>query len=485
MTYTVLRILTHVLGIVGFASLIPLAVAYHADEPEMFSVFVPPMALAWIMAILFRIRARGKARIIGIQDAFGVVGGIWIAICIFGSIPLYLSGCFESFTDALFESVSGFTTTGATVLADVEKLPRSVNMWRCLSHWLGGMGVVALTVAMMPLLGAGGFRLIKAESTGPDKSKLTASITSTAKILWFIYIGMTVVQSILLWCSGMDAIDAVAHSFSTVGTGGFSTRNASIGAFAMPAAEWVCTIFMFLASVNFALYCRILTGRISEVAKNSELRAFVFIVVSAILSIFLFELSCGDRHEEGLFRDVCFQAISVISSTGFMTRDYTTFIPACQVVIFSLFFIGGCSGSSAGGIKVVRLTVLAKQSINEIRKLVHPYGVFSLRLNGVAARESVVATVTAFVFLYFVLVFATAIIGSLCGLDGVSAFTGALSMVGNIGPAFGSLGPSANCGDIPVLLKWWYMIAMLAGRLEIYTLLILLGCFAKSRKRGF
>ena len=484
MTYTVLRILTHVLGIVGFASLIPLAVAYHADEPEMFSVFVPPMALAWITAIIFRILARGKARIIGIQDAFGVVGGIWIAICIFGSIPLYLSGCFESFTDALFESVSGFTTTGATVLADVEKLPRSVNMWRCLSHWLGGMGVVALTVAMMPLLGAGGFRLIKAEATGPDKGKFTASIASTAKILWFIYIGMTAVQSIMLWYTGMDIIDAVAHSFSTVGTGGFSTRNASIGAFASPATEWICTLFMFLSSVNFALYCRIFTGRFSEVMKNSELRAFVLIVVSAVLSIFLFELTCGAKQQEGLFRAVCFQVVSVISSTGFMTRDYTSFIPACQAVILSLCLIGGCSGSTAGGVKVVRLTVLAKQSINEIRRLVHPYGVFSLRLNGIAAKESVVATVAVFIFLYLLLVFATAIIGALCGLDSVSAITGSLSTVGNIGPAFGSLGPSANYGDIPVLLKWWYMIAMLAGRLEIYTLLILIGCFVKSRKRG-
>ena len=483
MTYTVLRIFTHVLGIVGFALLIPLAVAYHAGETEMFRVFVPPMALAWITAIFFRMRARGKARIIGIQDAFGVVGGIWVVICIFGSIPLYLSGCFESFTDALFESVSGFTTTGATILTDIEKLPRSVNMWRCLSHWLGGMGVVALAVAMMPLLGAGGFRLIKAEATGPDKGKFTASIASTAKILWFIYIGMTALQSIMLWYSGLDMIDAVAHSFSTVGTGGFSTRNASVGAFNSPAAEWICTLFMFLSSVNFALYCRIFTGRFSEVMKNSELRAFILIVASAVLSIFLFELSCGMK-QEGLFRAVCFQVVSVISSTGFMTRDYTSFIPACQAVILSLCLIGGCSGSTAGGVKVVRLTVLAKQSINEIRRLVHPYGVFSLRLNGIAAKESVVATVAVFIFLYLLLVFATAIIGALCGLDSVSSITGALSMVGNIGPAFGSFGPSANYGDIPVLLKWWYMVAMLAGRLEIYTLLILLGCFVKSRKRG-
>jgi trk system potassium uptake protein TrkH len=418
--------------------------------------------------------------VLGIHDAFGVVAVLWIAICFFGAIPLYCSGVFSSFADALFESVSGFTTTGASVVGDVESLPRSVNVWRCLTHWLGGMGVVALAVAMIPLLGAGGFRLIKAETTGPDKGKFTASIASTAKILWFIYVGMTAVQALWLWNLGLDWIDALCHSFSTLATGGYSTRNGSVGSFGIAEVEWVCIIFMLLSSVNFVLYCKLFTGRFSEVAKNSELRAFLMIVPLAITLVVLVELSTPVEFGKTL-RDACFQVASVISSTGFMTRDYTQYLGASQIVIVVLFFLGGCAGSTAGGIKIIRWTMLSKQFINELRRLVHPYGVFTLRIDGVSGREALIPAVASFVFVYFLLVLLTAFFGGLSGLDPFTAFTAALSMVGNIGPAFGSLGPSCTYGDIPAILKCWYMVAMLAGRLEIYTILLLVGSFVSSK----
>ena len=474
MTYTVLRILMYVLGIVGTALLLPLSVAYLKGESAMIPVFLLPMVFAWLSSLLFFVKARGKPKIVGIQDAFGIVGGLWIAICIFGSLPLYFSGCFASYTDALFESVSGFTTTGATVLSDVESLPSSINVWRCTTHWLGGLGVVALAVAMIPLLGAGGFRLIKAETTGPDKGKFTASIASTAKILWFVYCGFTALLTFLLWCSGLGFIDSLTHAFSTLSTGGFSTRNVSIGAFGIPAAEWICTVFMLLASVNFVLYCRLLSGRSWDVLKNTELKMFFLVVVIAVLSIFTFE-AVNTAPGTDLFRNVCFQVASVISTTGFMTYDYTLWLPASQIVIIAVFFTGGCSGSTAGGIKIVRWTVLSK--------LIHPYGVFSLRLNGIAARDTVVTSVAAFIFAFLLLVLLSTVFGALAGLDVGTAFTAGLSMMGNVGPAFGSLGPSGNYGDIPAMLKLWYMFAMLAGRLEIYTLLILLGCFTRSRDK--
>ena len=409
-----------------------------------------------------------------------MVAVLWIAICLFGAVPLYFSGAFASVTDAVFESVSGFTTTGASVLVDVETIPRSVNVWRCLTHWLGGMGVVALAVAMIPLLGAGGFRLIKAEATGPDKGKFTASIASTAKILWFIYVGMTALQASLLWNLGLDWVDSLCHAFATMATGGFSTRNASVGAYGIAEVEWVCTAFMLLAAVNFVLYCKLFTGRFSEVAKNSELRAFFVIVFVAVALITVVETFAGAPFGRTL-REAAFQVASVVSSTGFMTRDYTTFLPAGQVVIIALFFIGGCAGSTAGGVKVIRWTMLAKQFANEMRRLVHPYGVFTLRINGISGRESSIPTVASFIFVYLALVLITAFFGSIAGLEPLTAFTGALSMVGNIGPAFGSLCPSANYAELPVILKWWYMIAMLAGRLEIYTLLLLAGSFASAR----
>lgn len=403
--------------------------------------------------------------------AFIVVGLSWMAICVLGALPLYFTGHFPTFVDALFESVSGFTTTGATVLGDIEALPRWANLWRCATHWIGGLGVIALAVALLPLLGAGGFRLIKAETSGPEKGKFTTRVTDTAKILWLIYFVMTLVQTLLLKFSGLDFVDSLAHAFSTMGTGGFSTRNASLGAFANPAAEWICTIFMLLASVNFTLYYKLFSGRAEEFRRDSELRAFCAVVGFAILTITAIRFESLSTLMATL-RSVAFQVASIISTTGFMTEDYLTWRPASQVLLLALFFIGGCSGSTAGGIKVIRWTVLAKQMRNELSRLIHPHGVFTLRINGTSGREALVPVVGSFVLIYAALVFITTFVGALGGLDAWSAFTGALSMVGNIGPAFGSLGPTANCGFLPLGVKLWYSFAMLAGRLEIYTLII-------------
>lgn len=416
--------------------------------------------------------------------AFIVVGFSWFAISVLGALPLYLTGCFPSFVDALFESVSGFTTTGATVLSDIEALPRWANLWRCATHWIGGLGVIALAVALLPLLGASGFRLIKAETSGPEKGKFTTRVSDTAKILWLIYFVMTLVETILLRVAGLDWLDSFAHAFSTMGTGGFSTRNASLGAFANPAAEWIATVFMLLASVNFALYYKLLSGRVDEFRRDSELRGFCGIVGFAILAITLIRFESFSSLGATL-RAVSFQVASIISTTGFMTEDYLAWRPASQVLLLGLFFIGGCSGSTAGGVKVIRWTVLAKQMRNELSRLVHPHGVFTLRINGTPGREAMIPIVGSFVLVYAALVFVTTFVGALGGLDAFSAFTGALSMVGNVGPAFGSLGPTANYGFLPLGVKLWYSFAMLAGRLEIYTLIILLfKVFSLKRRKN-
>ena len=418
------------------------------------------------------------------ERAFFIVVLSWVAICLLGAVPLYACGHFPSFLDAFFESVSGFTTTGATVLSDIEALPRWANLWRCATHWIGGLGVIALAVALLPLLGAGGFRLIKAETSGPEKGKFTTRVTDTAKILWLIYFGMTVLQVVLLKWAGFDFFDAIAHAFSTMGTGGFSTRNASLGAFANPAAEWICTVFMLLASVNFTLYYRLFSGRVSDFRRDSELRAFCAVVGVAIVGITA--VRATDLASLGeTVRTVAFQVASVISTTGFMTDDYLAWRPASQVLLLALFFIGGCSGSTAGGIKIIRWTVLAKQMRNELLRLVHPHGVYTLWINGNAGREAIVPVVGSFVLVYFALVFLTTIVGALGGLDAWTAFTAALSMVGNVGPAFGALGPTANCGFLPAGVKAWYCLAMLAGRLEIYTLIIfVLACVRRCSFRA-
>ncbi len=473
MVIPLLRVLSYLLSIVGMALLPPLATALACGERGCAVSFAAPLLASWAVALACRM-ARGGERTLEAGNAFAVVGSAWVAVGFFGAVPLWMSGAFSSFADAVFESVSGFSTTGASVIGDVESLPKCINLWRCETHWLGGMGVIALAVALMPILGIGGFRLIKAETSGPEKGKVTSRITDTAKALWLIYFALTALQTVLLRIAGMSWFDAVCHAFSTLGTGGFSTRNASIGAFGSASIDWICTLFMLVASVNFALYYRLLTGRAEEFFRDSEFRAFVCIVAASIAVG-----TCVEAVDLGsvssALRYVAFQVSSVVSTTGFMTADYAAWRPAVQIVLFSLFFVGGCSGSTAGGIKVVRWTILAKQLSNEFRRLLHPHEVVTIRLNGIPGRETFVPSVAAFIFVYLMLVLTTAFAGALAGLGLLESVSVALSMVGNIGPAFGGMGPTANYGALPCALKWWYAFAMLAGRLELYTILILAG----------
>ena len=478
MQFPIFRIIAHVLAIAGLA-LLPPAVSslWHAEGTRATCAFAVPALSCLALAALLGSKRNAGTTPIKTSWAFCIVGGVWIGVCLLGAIPFWASGHFGGATNAVFESISGFTTTGASVLASVEDLPRSINLWRCETHWLGGMGVIALAVALVPLLGIGGFRLIKAETSGPEKGRITPRIASTAKALWAIYVALTVLQAALLRLSGIGWFDSVCHAFSTMGTGGFSTRNASVGAFGNPAAEWICTVFMILASVNFALYYRLFTGRAVEVVKDTEFKTFVFIVAFFGLAVALAERPDFSAFSASL-RHSAFQVASIVSTTGFMTADYASWRPAAQMLLFMLFFIGGCSGSTAGGIKVIRWAVLGKQLRNELRRITHPLEVTTIRINGCSGRDDIVPLVAAFVSMYAVLVFATALAGALAGLGLVESVSCALSMVGNIGPAFGAFGPTANYGAIPDALKWWYSFAMIAGRLEIFTMLILVGRIA-------
>lgn len=484
MVLPLLRIFSYVLALAGVSLLLPLAAAVRYGETRAAWSFAVPMAASIAAAVAITVVYRHiKAAPLSIRAAFVAVGGSWILLGFFGALPIWFSGAIKGFANCLFESISGFTTTGATVIFDVESLPRSINLWRCEMHWLGGMGVIALVVALVPLLGIGGMKLIQAETTGPEKGKLTARITNTAKVLWFIYMGFTAAQTALLHFFGLSLFDSLCHAFSTLGTGGFSTRNASVGAFGNPAVEWVCTIFMLAAAVNFALYYRFFTGRMGDIWRDSEFRAFCGIVAASIAVVALVQLPGSDSCSETV-RDSAFQVASIISSTGFMTDDYTAWRSAAQIVLLSLVVIGGCSGSTAGGIKVVRWTVLFKQLVNEFRRLVHPHGVFTLRLNAQPGREMIVPYVASFVFAYLLLVFLTMFFGALAGLAPFEALTGSLSMIGNIGPAFGELGPTAHYGNIPDFLKCWYCVVMIAGRLEIFTLFILIGTVFSFRRNS-
>lgn len=468
---TFIRINTILLAIISATFCLPIITAICYKEFSVLPSFIIPMLITWFVALVIQFACRKKPIKLSTRLSFLVVAFAWIDVSLLGALPLFFSGYFPSFTNAVFESVSGFSTTGATILSAVENLPRSINLWRCQTHWLGGMGIVALTVALFPLLGVGGFQLVKAETTGPEKGKVTVKMTSTAKALWLIYILFTIIQTVLLMFAGMDFVDALSHTFSTLGTGGFSSKNSSVGSFNSATIDWIIIVFMFLAGINFSLYFYLFTGKLSDIRENSELKVYVAIVVAASFLTTIFNLSSYGTFWTSL-RFSTFQVVSLLTTTGYGTADYTFWAPAAQFVLFSLFFIGGCSGSTGGGIKVVRWVILGKQSKNEIERMIHPHGIFNIRMNSRPGRKDIVFSVTSFLTVYAILVLLTTFVGCIGNLDIFSSFTGALSMVGNVGPGFSNLGPSANYGFLPDFVKWWYCFAMLAGRLELYTMMI-------------
>ncbi len=466
-----IRILSALIAIVGTTMLFPVITALVCGEQDALLPFIVPMLLSWLLFGVVALAFKKRKINLKIRTTFIVVACAWIFTSLFGMIPFYAGGYITHFTDAVFESVSGFSTTGCTILNDTEALPTCINLWRCQTHWLGGMGIVALTVALLPLLGVGGFQLIKAETTGPEKGKVTAKITTTAKILWIIYVVMTALEALLLILCGMNVADAVMHAFSTLGTGGVSSLNASVGGFNSPAVNVIITVFMVLAGINFSLYYYAFTGKLRDIRENSEVKAYlgIFAVCSLATALFIRPIygSFGEAIQQATF-----QVAAIFTTTGFATADYSLWPSTAQLFIFALFFIGGSSGSTSGGIKVVRWVILFKQVNNETKKMLHPHGVFSIRLNNNPGRKDVVFNVAAFIVVYLFIVLITTFVGCIGRLDMWSAFTGALSMVGNIGPAFGKLAPSFNYSFLPDFVKWWYCFAMLAGRLELYTMII-------------
>lgn len=466
------RIVSIICSLIGISFIVPISVALYCGEYSQVRSFAIPMAATIFFRIVVELFTRKKKSNLSIRACYAIVALDWFFISFIGAIPFYLSGFFSKPIDAFFESVSGFTTTGCSILTEPEALPRCINLWRCMTHWLGGMGIVVLTVALLEVIGVGGFQLIKAETTGPDKGKLTAKVANTSKILWFIYLIMTGLQTVILTFCGMDFIDALSHAFSTMGTGGFSSRNASIGSFNSVSIEIVCTVFMFLAGINFSLYFYLFTGNISEIKSNTELKAYVAVVVLSIAAMTVIQSDFYGGILNSL-RYSAFQVNTILSTTGFATSDYTVWHPASQAIILMLFFMGGCSGSTAGGVKIIRWVILGKQFKNEIKKILHPHGVFSIQINQKAGRKDVVFVVSAFLFIYALAIFVTMLIGCIFGMDLMTSFSGAFSMVGNVGPGFNLLGPSCNYGWLHPVVKGWYCIAMISGRLELFTIAIM------------
>jgi trk system potassium uptake protein TrkH len=429
----------------------------------MCRAFLLAMGPVILAAVPAAIVTRGHKVRFSAGDGFLLVFLAWVLTCVMGAAPFRLAGLGIGLSDAFFESVSGFTTTGATIFPDVESLPRSLLFWRAMTHWLGGMGIVVLTVALLPLPGAGGFRLLQAESPGPEGEKITPRITGTARVLWLTYAALTALEAALLMLGGMDWFDAVTHSFSTMATGGFSSRNGSIAAYQSPFIEWVCVVFMLLAGFNFGLIYRLCRGQLREIAVNSEARAYGLIILVSVILI---------RATGTGLRQAFFQAASILSTTGFTAADHNLWHPLAQGVLFFLMFIGGCSGSTAGGVKVIRHLVFFKQTGNEMKKLLYPRGVFNIRLDKKVGKKEVVYGVTGFMFLYFVLVFAAALLVSTAGSGLFASLNVGLLSLGNVGLGIGEPGPGSDFSAFPPYVKWGLSFIMIAGRLELWTVFV-------------
>ncbi len=468
----VLRVLGFIVLAVGLAMLLPCLMAA-ADGGRDLVAFLISAAIPIVLGVVLLGTTRGSVDL-RLKDGFAIVTFAWLAAALLGALPYQLSGATATFVDALFESMSGFTTTGATVIADIEVLPRGVLLWRSLTQWLGGMGIVVLSVAVLPMLGIGGMQLFKAEVPGPTADRLSPRISSTARLLWGVYVGMTVVEAALLVLGDMNWFDALCHSLTTVSTGGFSTRNASVGAFDSAYVDGVITAFMFLAGANFSLHYWALRRHAVRYTRNEEFRAYALLTLAATLLVVL-QLTL--RNDEGVLhalRLAAFQAVSILTSTGFGTADFLLWGFGAQLLMFALMFIGGCAGSTGGGMKVMRAVVLAKHGMREIRKHMHPNAIFNVRLSGHLVQDEVMMKILGFFLLYASVFMLVALAVAAMGLDAASAFGASIATLSNIGPGLGSVGPASTYADVPLAAKALLSFNMLVGRLEVYTVVILL-----------
>ncbi len=419
-------------------------------------------------------RGTELTRDLSVREGYAVVSLAWLAIGAVGALPFLLTGTLSSPVSALFESVSGFTTTGATVFAEIESLPRGVLFWRSLTQWIGGMGIIVLGVAVLPFLGIGGMQLFKAEVPGPTPERLRPRITQTAKLLWYVYAGLTAAQVLLLLLGGLSLFDAVTHALTTLSTGGFSPKNASIAAFDSPYVQYVIIAFMYLAGVSFTLHYAALSRGARAYLRNHEWRFFTALVAGSAAVLLGTILVGGDAVPgEPAVRDALFQAVAIATTTGYVTADYETWALGGQILLLLLMFGGGMAGSTAGGMKTVRVETLIRHGFTELRKALHPRAVILTRLGRTTLREDVLLRILAFVLLYVGLFAAGVVVLAFLGHDLPTAVGAAAASIGNIGPGLGEVGAVDNYGGMGAVTHLVLIFLMLAGRLEIFTVLLL------------
>ena len=443
------------------------AILYQDSSVSAFLITILITAVARIGALLVKVRNR----VIYAKEGFTIVAFAWILVSIFGAIPFYISGAIPSFIDSLFETISGFTTTGASILTEIETLPKGILFWRSFTHWIGGMGVLVFVMAIVPLAGDRSIHVMRAEVPGPTMEKLVPRIKGTAKLLYSIYILLTVVEVIFLVAGKMPVFDSLVHAFGTAGTGGFSIMNASIAAYGSPYLEYVIAIFMMLFGVNFTIFFLLLAREFKLVIKNEELFWYLSIILIATLAItFSIMPQYGGFGEA--FRLSFFQVSSIITTTGYATADYCQWPMVTQMILLLLMIVGACAGSTGGGMKVSRLIILLKKVRRDIHKLIHPRMVGAIKMDGKTLQQETVDNVSLYFISYMLLLFVLSLIVSLDGFDFTTTFSSVVACMGNIGPGLGMVGPSGNFSGFSNLSKLTLSLAMLFGRLEIFPLLL-------------
>jgi trk system potassium uptake protein len=452
-------------------------VSYIYNDGVTFQIFIAGI-LTLVAGVVTMLLTRNHKKIMNKREGYIVVTFGWIVMSLSGTLPYMLTESVPSFTNAFFETMSGYTTTGASILNDIEIIPKGVLFWRSTTHWIGGMGIIVLAIAILPLLGIGGMQLFAAEAPGPSTDKLHPRITDTAKRLWLIYFGYTAAETLLLKVAGMSFFDAINHSMATLSTGGFSTKNASVAYWNhQPIIQYIIIVFMFLAGSNFVLSYFAFKG---EEFKLYFKFVTVFTLIAAFIIYFFADVSISSiahpmvwGEGESAFRHALFQVLTVITTTGFISADYTMWTSFLTVFFFGLMFLGGSAGSTAGGVKVVRHLILIKNGFLEFKRTLHPSAIVPVRYNKKAINRFIVFNVLAFFILYMLSFIIGALVFSMFQIDFMSAIGLSASSLGNIGPALGNFGPVNNYSSLPLLAQWWSAFLMLIGRLELFTVLIL------------
>lgn len=474
-----LALVFHLLGrlLLGLTLLLllPLALALATGGPDALAFGASALATGVTGGLLVLAAPFGKGEELGHREGFAVVTLAWIFAAAFGGLPFYLFGATPTYTDAYFEAMSGFTTTGATVITRVEELPTATVLWRSFSQWVGGLGIIVLGLAILPALGVGGMQLYKAEAPGPVVDRLAPRIRETARLLWRVYVLISAAEFALLLLGGMSWLDALAHAFTTMATGGFSTRDASIGAYGSAYLDGVITVFMFLAGASFALHYQALRGNLRAYRRSPEFLLYAIVLAGAtgLLVLALWLAGTYGSLPEAL-RHASFQVVSLATTTGYATADYEAWPPFAQGLLFLLMVLGGCAGSTAGAIKYIRVLLLAKRAYAQLFKLVHPRAVVVIRLGERQVPEEVLIGVQTF-FLLYLSAFALATLAATAfGIDLYSSIGAVAATLGNVGPGFGAVGPAETYAPLPLPVKWILSTCMLLGRLEIFTVLVLL-----------